>query len=482
MQLTDPSFLFFIMPLLLVVSFAGFGVRMAVLIPVSLFFYACGSPEYFVLFIAAVIANTALAYLISALRKSEETKPFSLCALALGIAANLGILFYYKYVDFFMMNMNTVFGTSFRARELLLPLGISFMTFKAISLLVDVYKGTVELSRNPAYPILYFSFFGQIISGPIARYNEFYQERLSDDHSEAGISGTLKRLADGGYLFLRGFCKKTLIANLLLPLADEVFSLPKGDGGASIFWLGSIAFSLQLYYDFSGYSDMAIGIGRMFGIHCEDNFNYPYASKSVSEFWRRWHISLGRWFKDYVYLPLGGSRVSQARLFLNLFTVWLLTGLWHGDNWTFIVWGLVNFCGVYLEKLLRRKGEHKSSVIEILSRVPVLVFFNLQWVIFNSKDLASAITFILRMFGIGKGGFADARASVLLGEYWPVLLAAAILAFPVIPKIKEKLDKRNDGVSSVIYAALGFALCAASVLGFAILVSGENNPFLYGNF
>lgn len=477
MQFTDPSFLLFIMPFLLIVSLMSFGIRMAVLIPVSLFFYACGSPEYFILFVATVLGNTVLAYLIEAARGREGAKnPAGLCLLVIGITANLGALFYYKYFDFFAANINTVFGTSLKAKELLLPLGISFMTFKAISLLVDVYKSTAKLSKNPAYPILYFSFFGQIISGPIARYNEFYRAKLSEDHDD----NALKRLSDGAYLFLRGFCKKTMIANLLLPLADEVFS--DAGGSISLFWLGSIAFSLQLYYDFSGYSDMAIGIGRMFGIHCEDNFLYPYSSKSVSEFWRRWHISLGRWFKDYVYLPLGGSRVSQARLFMNLFAVWLLTGLWHGDNWTFIVWGLVNFAAVYVEKLIHKKDEHRSGIMNILSRIPVLLFFNFQWVIFNSADLKSAVEFVLRMFGIGASGIIDERAGVLFGEYWLVLLAACVFAFPVIPKIKEKLDKRNDGIAALVYGAMGLALCAVSIMGFAVLVSGESNPFLYGNF
>lgn len=256
---------------------------------------------------------------------------------------NVGILFYYKYYDFTIENINQVFHTEFGAKNLLLPMGNSFFVFKSISLLVDVYKGTVQLEKNPVCSALYLSFFGQIVSGPICRYNDFYQNWKAD-----GLAG----FSEGGYRFVRGFIKKVLIANMLSPVANEIFNMDMMQTSAPLLWLGAICYSLQLYYDFSGYSDMAIGIGQVYGIHCMENFNYPYATKFVSEFWRRWHISLGAWFKDYIYIPLGGSRVGiKTRLFFNLLVVWIATGIWHGANWTFIFWGLAYFLAIAFEKV-----------------------------------------------------------------------------------------------------------------------------------
>ncbi|MBR3642703.1 MAG: MBOAT family protein, partial [Parasporobacterium sp.] len=304
--------------------------KLYALLALSLFFYACGSPRYFLLFFLLVFCNVIIAYLISYIGKKgrdSSLRIFGRVCLVMGILINLSVLFYYKYYDFTVTSINTIAGTAFNTQKLMLPLGISFFTFKAISLLSDVYHGKCELGKDPGKAALYLSFYGQIISGPISKYDEFFLGY--DESGKAGIRDWFS--GDGSRLFLRGFCKKIIFANVLGLIVAEVFATEFKMTSSALLWLGSIAYSLQLYYDFSGYSDMAIGVGKMAGINCNENFNYPYCAASISEFWRRWHISLGNWFKDYVYFPLGGSRVkTKRRLYLNLLAVWLLTGIWHG--------------------------------------------------------------------------------------------------------------------------------------------------------
>ena len=319
MSTTDMLFLLVFLPVSLLACIMSAKLQKYILLIISLFFYACGSVKYFTLFIGLLLVNIVLGYIIQICNKDNKiVKIVKGFVLAVGILINSGLLFYYKYYDFAVVNVNEIFGVSIQTKNLLLPLGISFFTFKAISMLVDIYRGKVQLSKNPCYAALYLSFYGQIVSGPIARYGEFY-----DNYTEEYLSkNKFERFSDGSYLFVKGFCKKILIANVLSPVVVEIFSMNMDYTSAGLLWLGSIAFSMQLYYDFSGYSDMAIGLGNMYGIKCNANFNYPYCTKSISEFWRRWHISLGTWFKEYIYFPMGGSRVkSKIRLFFNLLVI-----------------------------------------------------------------------------------------------------------------------------------------------------------------
>ena len=312
MATTDVVFVFIFLPVSLLTLAFRPNLQKYVLLLLSLFYYACGSPKYFVLLLGMLVLNVGLAYIIGMMKEKGWEKRWSLLALVAGIGLNTGVLFYYKYFDFVTVGINQVFGTTIGARELLLPMGISFFTFKAISLLIDVYRGTVILKKNPVYGALYLSFFGQIVSGPICRYHEFYEKTKGKSNKKA----VWDMFSDGGYLFVKGFIKKVLFANILSLIVVEIFAMDLEQTSAPLLWLGAISYSLQLYYDFSGYSDMAIGIGQMFGISCPKNFDYPYITKSISEFWRRWHITLGAWFRDYIYIPLGGSRVnSRARLY-----------------------------------------------------------------------------------------------------------------------------------------------------------------------
>ena len=476
MTMTDITFILIFLPIALLTLTFKPHCQKYVLLFLSLFYYACGSPEYFVLLLTMLIINVALAYVI---QKNAGGGVFSYLLLIIGILLNVGTLFYYKYYDFTIEGVNQVLGTAFAAKDLLLPLGISFFSFKSISLLTDVYKGTVILEKNPIYGALYLSFFGQIVSGPICRYNDFYKN--TDFNESANTAWNL--FTDGGYLFVKGFIKKVLLANILSQVSTEVFSLDLVETSSPLLWLGSICYSLQLFYDFSGYSDMAVGIGNMFGMSCPKNFDYPYMTRSVSEFWRRWHITLGAWFRDYVYIPLGGSRVdSRVRLYFNLLVVWLLTGIWHGANWTFIFWGFSYFTAISFEKTFHLPTRLKQGWSKGIYRVLVLLFINFQWVIFNSSDLHAGLSYIKHML-IGYGyEVANVRTVVLLREYGVIILAALVLATPAIPYLKRffasKGSKAARGAECVTAVLMGILF----IFALSSVIAGQNNPFMYGNF
>lgn len=480
MSTTDMSFLFAFLPLSLCACLAGAKVQKYILLIFSLFFYACGSPKYFILFIGMVIVNIGLSYIIQACNKRKKVFEVGrIISLIVGILLNVGVLFYYKYFDFAITNINSVFGMNFATKNLLLPLGISFFTFKAISLLVDVYKGKVVLKGNPCYAALYLSFFGQVVSGPISRYGEFYEKY--DD--ESLNNNKFERFSEGSYLFVKGFCKKVLIANVLSPVVVEIFSMEMRDTSAALLWLGSIAFSMQLYYDFSGYSDMAIGIGKMYGINCNENFNHPYCTRSISEFWRRWHISLGTWFKEYIYFPMGGSRVkSKIRLFFNLLVVWLCTGIWHGASWAFVFWGLAYFVVIAIEKATKMPERLKSNLAKIIYRVFCLMFINFQWVIFNSVSLKTGLNYIKHMFVSAGNELANIRTVVLLQQYGIFIVVAIIFSAPVISKIKELTEKKIKKFRFVVGAVEAIVLMLLFICAMSFVIAGQNNPFLYGNF
>lgn len=441
-----------------------------ILLFLSIVFYALGSIQYVGLFIASI----AITVLIGRLISRTEKKPVKMVLLIFGILINLGILVFYKYSDFIGIKLNNILSTEYQVKGLLLPLGISFYTFKAISYLVDVYTKKAELEANPIHDALYMSFFAQIQSGPLNRYNDM--KHIDKD-------GMYKLFVDGVYRFIIGFNKKIIIANILSNITSEVFSTSTDSLSTSYAWLGSICFSLQLFFDFSGYSDMAIGISAMFGYKCRENFNYPYITESVSKFWRRWHISLSEWFRDYVYIPLGGSKTkAKWRVYFNLLVVWVLTGLWHGASGKYILWGLGYFVAIAFERLTNIPDRFKTRAGKVIYRLFSLIYINFLWVIFNAESSLYALRFIKCMLFIcPKNVLYDRRALFLIREYWSVILIAIVLCIPIVPKIEEVVKKHK--ATSIIYEIIKtIVILGAFYISVSFVVAGQNNPFAYANF
>ena len=478
MSMTSMLFLFLFLPAALAVYYLTPGrAKEVVLLAVSIAFYAFGCPEYIFLFIAAIAVTVVLGRLMNRAKTKTEKRTF----LILGILLNAGLLIYYKYTDFALTTWGRITQTEIRLKNLALPLGISFFTFKAISYLADVYKGTAKLAKNPLRDALYLSFFPQIQSGPLSRYNDL-NTRDPKQEPKCDPRRDPKLFADGVFRFLAGFCKKVLIADVLSKVTAEIFVAPPESSSMLYAWLGAVCFSLQLFFDFAGYSDMAIGISNMFGWRCPENFNYPYMTESVSKFWRRWHITLGAWFRDYVYIPLGGSRTkSGSRVYFNLLVVWLLTGIWHGAAWNFVVWGLGYFAVIAFERLTNLPRRLRSKWGRVIYRILTLLFINFQWVLFNAKDLTSGLRYIKQMIIPSPNALAHARALFLLKDYGFFILAAIILCFPLIPWIHQKLKSRKTA-RTVFEAALALVLLAGFAWSVSLVVAGLNNPFAYANF
>ena len=469
MLFSSTVFLFVFLPAVLLGYYIlpGQKLRNLFLLAASLFFYAWGEPVYVFLMLFSIAANFLLGLWIH--RSGKARGP-----LVLAVVLNLGILFFFKYLDFTIENLNALFGTSLAPVGLSLPIGISFFTFQALSYCIDVFRGTAEVQRNVLDLGLYISFFPQLIAGPIVRYNSVAQQIRSRKTDPELFRQGVER-------FILGFAKKVLLANNLSIVAERAFQLGgAGELTAALAWMGSLSYSLQIYFDFSGYSDMAIGLGRMFGFRFEENFNYPYISRSVSEFWKRWHISLGRWFRDYIYFPLGGSRVSRGKLLRNLFAVWLFTGIWHGAAWQFIVWGLGYGVLVAFEKLSGLPGRLRSSFARGLYMVFTLLVVNAGWVLFGAQDLSAGLYQLGAMLGIGTAGSAD-LALFLLRENWLCLLLGLLFSTPLISDALRRLwAGREDQPLWAIGKALGFLLLLT--LSVSYLAMGAHNPFIYFNF
>ena len=466
MLFSSISFLYFFLPVVLILYFIVPKVlKNSVLLISGLVFYAWGEPRYCVIMIISILVGYVFGLLIEKFRGKKLSKVF----MILSVCTDLGLLLYFKYVDFFIDNFNNVTGLSVPLLKIALPIGISFYTFQILSYTVDVYRGDVPAQKNPITLGAYITMFPQLIAGPIVRYSDVEKELRERKH-------TLQKTYEGIIRFSVGFGKKILIANALGELCDNFKNTDEKT--VLFYWLYAIAFSLHIYFDFSGYSDMAIGLGRIFGFTFMENFNYPYISKSVTEFWRRWHMSLGQWFRDYVYIPLGGNRVSLLKHLRNIFVVWFLTGFWHGADWNFIVWGLYFAVLLTIEKLWLGKYLMKSKV---LSRIYVLFLIVISFVIFNAAGMGEAIQYIGGMFGIGTAGFAGAEWLYNLKSYALMFVIASIGATPapklLIAKIKE--TKAGDialSVLSPVFAVVIIILCTA------YLVDGSFNPFLYFRF
>ena len=427
------------------------------LLILSLIFYSWGEPRYFLLMIASIFVD----YFISInIEKNNKNKKIKILLLAISIIFNVGILFFFKYINFFIENINSIFNMSLNNVKITLPLGISFYTFQTMSYTIDVFLGKVKAEKNIINFGAFVCLFPQLIAGPIVKYIDISKELKNRDIN-------LDEIQEGIRLFILGLGSKVLIANNIGSLWNEVETMGFNNISTILAWMGIIAFSLQIYFDFNGYSLMAIGLGKILGFNFPNNFNYPYESRSITEFWRRWHITLGQWFKQYVYIPLGGNRLGRARTYFNLFIVWFLTGFWHGASYNFILWGLYFFISICMEKngLLNLLNKHK-----LISHIYTIFFILVGWVLFAVIDLNQIINFFKKMFIFNAGN----EWIYYLRNYIITYTIAIIFSTSFLKKIYNKFVKNNI-VDTII-------LITIFLLSIAYLVDSSYNPFLYFRF
>ena len=465
MLFSSIPFLYYFLPLVLAVYFltpARF--RNAVLLLASLIFYAWGEPKYVLLMLASILSGYGFGLLQERYRGQKGAK--LVCGLS--VAVSLSFLLYFKYADFFLENFNAATGLGVPLLRIALPIGISFYTFQTISYTVDVYRGE-PAQKNLIHLAAYVAMFPQLIAGPIVRYSDIAQQLEHRSHSTA-------LAAEGVRRFLIGLGKKILIANQL----GELCSVFRASDEKSVlfYWLYAVAFALHIYFDFSGYSDMAIGLGKVFGFHFLENFNYPYISASITEFWRRWHMSLGTWFRDYVYIPLGGNRVGRARQLLNILVVWMLTGFWHGAAWNFVVWGLMFAVLLIMEKLWLLKPLSKCRP---LAHLYVVFFVVISFVIFNAENMGQALSDIGGLFGAGGIPLVSAEAVYCLRSFALVLILAVFGATPLLRNGLVRLSQYPTA-GKVLNALEPFTLFILLLVMTGYLVDGSFNPFLYFRF
>ena len=467
MLFSSVSFLYYFLPITLVLYFVSKDkYKNITLLLASLFFYFYGEPKYTVLMLISAFS----AYIHGILIEKFREKGYSKLFLVSGLVVSLGILIVFKYMDFIIKNINYISNSNIKLLRLVLPIGISFYTFQGLSYIVDVYKKDAKVCRSFVDFATYVCLFPQLIAGPIVRYTTIEDELKNRTHS-------FDKFAYGVNRFVVGLAKKVILANNLGMLVDIMTK--SNEKSVLSYWTVAIFFSLQIYYDFSGYSDMAIGLGRMFGFDFLENFNYPFISKSIKEFWRRWHISLSSFFRDYVYIPLGGNRVSRGRWIFNLLIVWSLTGLWHGDSWNFILWGLYFALLLIIENLFLQN---------ILSKLPALIqhiyakfFIIISFVIFNNENIKDLWSSLYNMFNFRGLDLYNDFSTYYLKSYTVLLIVSMIGATPILKNIIQKINKNVTGqkVISTINPILNIVLL---VVVTAYLIDGSFNPFLYFRF
>ena len=466
MLFSSIPFLYYFLPLTLLCYFlAPRRAKNAVLLLFSLVFYAWGEPKYVLFMVASILQGYLFGRLVEKYRNyPRRSKLF----LTVSVLFSLLLLGYCKYADFFIRSFNAVTGLSVPLLRVALPIGISFYTFQILSYVVDVYRGTVAAQRNLIDLGTYIAMFPQLIAGPIVRYADI-EPQLKERRS------TPDMIAAGAQRFVLGLAKKVLVANVLYQLITVYKSTTQPSVLYS--WMYAAAYMLHIYFDFSGYSDMAIGLGKIFGFHFAENFNYPYISRSATEFWRRWHMSLGSWFRDYVYIPMGGNRVAPARRYFNILVVWILTGLWHGADWNFVLWGLFFAVFLIMEKGFLLKPLQK---LPVLSHLYTLLLVAVSFVIFDSAGLSEAATHLGRMFGAGGIPLVTGEALYYLGSYAVTFVIAIIGATPFPTRMAKQFSEGKGGRALSILAPAALVLVLAVVT--AYLVDGSFNPFLYFRF
>ena len=461
-------FLYYFLPAVILLYFVVPGrAKNVVLLLASLVFYAWGELRYTLLMLVMITQGYILGRLIDSKRR------WSKLFLTISVVISLGVLGYFKYAGFFLESFAAVTGIAVPVLKVTLPIGISFYTFQVISYVIDVYRGTVAAQKSYIDMAMYISMFPQLIAGPIVRYSDIEGQLRTREHSAQKAALGIRR-------FIIGLSKKVLIANQLGELIDAYGSA--SEPSVLFVWLYAVACTLQIYFDFSGYSDMAIGLGKIFGFDFPENFNYPYISKSITEFWRRWHISLGTWFRDYVYIPLGGNRVKKWRWFLNILIVWALTGLWHGAAWNFVVWGLYMAFFLILEKLFLLPLLKKSRV---LGHVYTMLLVLISFVIFSAADMADAGNVIAKMFGAGGLAAVSGESLYYLRSHAVTLLIAVFGSLPVVRNLFAGLERKmpeNKAVNVIYTVGEPLILAALLILVTGYLVDGSFNPFLYFRF
>lgn len=436
-----------------------------VLLLASLFFYSWGGVSYLKILIVSIIINYIFGILIDDVRSNIKLRKIF---LRLGIILNLALLFYYKYYDFTIENINEIFNTNYSIKNIVLPIGISFFTFQGMSYIIDIYRNDGKVNKNPFSVALYISLFPQLVGGPIIKYKTIDDQIRNRKESLEFFSYGINR-------FVIGLAKKVIIADILAGMADNIFNLYYSGIDMPTAWIGAICYTFQIYYDFSGYSDMAIGLGYMFGFEFMENFNYPYISKSITEFWRRWHISLSTWFKEYLYIPLGGNR--RGNIYFNLFVVFLVTGIWHGAAWTFILWGLWHGFFILIERAIRNK-EWYINVPRTIKYIVTMLIVILGWVLFRADNLEQAIGFIKTMFGFSKAIDITFEYSYFINKklvFWIVISILGAVPFANNNLKKYKKSKNFEVLSTIIISLL-------FIISIIFVVNSTYSPFIYFQF
>lgn len=461
------SFIYYFLAAVLLIYFiVPFKFKNLVLLLASLFFYFYGEPIYTILMLATTLSSYIHGLLIDKFRGKVWSKVF----LWSSVITSVGVLGFFKYSDFFISNVNSIFKSDIGLLGIALPIGISFYTFQTLSYTIDVYRGEAKVQKNFIRLATYVSLFPQLIAGPIVRYTTVEAELSERKHS-------FENFSYGATRFIIGLSKKVLIADTLGTLARTLYALE--NPSVVSYWVYAIAISLQLYFDFSGYSDMAIGLGRIFGFHFLENFNYPFISKSIAEFWRRWHMSLGTWFRDYVYIPLGGNRVPKLRWLFNTLVVWFLTGFWHGADWTFIVWGLYFAFFLMAEKFALNK--FFAKIPRVFSHIYVTIVILVSFVVFSANGIGGAIADIGSMFGAGGLPLCSKETAYYLASFAVVLIVAIIGATPLVKSVVLKIKSTKTG-NLVCNVLEPIFVVAMLLIVTAYFVDGSFSPFLYFRF
>ena len=470
MLFSSITFLFIFLPVTLALYFiVPHTFRNIIMLIASLIFYAWGEPVYIILMLLSILLN----YICGLDIYHKEGDPQKARrSLIFAVVCNLLLLGFFKYYGFVLDSLNAVLPVDIPYRELPLPIGISFYTFQALSYIIDVYRKEVRPQKNILYFAMYISMFPQLIAGPIVRYIDI-EEQLKNR------TVTMRKFGQGAEYFIIGLAKKVILANSVGQVFDQISGLQMGSFSVLTAWVGCVSFAFQIYFDFSGYSDMAVGLGKMFGFEFRRNFDYPYTSSSITEFWRRWHISLSTWFREYVYIPLGGNRCTQSRQIMNLLVVWMLTGLWHGSAWNFLFWGLYYGLLLVLEKFVW--GKALERLPDVVRHIYSIVLVLIGWVFFFSPSLGYAVRYLSAMFGAGASAFIDKQALYFILTHW-LLYAVAVLGSSAAG---YSLIRRFVGVfdnNRAKKTAAGMVYIGMFLISIAYLVTESFNPFLYFRF
>ncbi|ABR48143.1 membrane bound O-acyl transferase, MBOAT family protein [Alkaliphilus metalliredigens QYMF] len=461
-------FTFAFLPVTVVLYYSlGKNFKNIVLLTASLFFYAWGEPVYVVLMCSSILMNYCIGRLIGEGDVSRQKKKLY---LIISLVLNLGCLAYFKYFGMIISTISSIGGWNLNVSTPALPIGISFYTFQILSYVIDVYREKIKPQKSLILCAVYITMFPQLVAGPIVNYVDI-ESQLTDRRM------TFNKFYSGMQRFLCGLAKKVLLANNIGLLWSEVKAMPSIEISVFMAWAGIIAFTLQIYFDFSGYSDMAIGLGKMFGFRFKENFQYPYISQSITEFWRRWHISLGSWFREYVYIPLDGSRVGKKKMIRNLFIVWFITGLWHGASWNFVLWGLYFGTLLLIEKLFLQKS--MTGWPKAVRHVYLLLFVVIGWVFFEFTNLNDVLNFLRLMFGIGGNEFIDNQGIVKLKAYAFLYIVCIIATTPWPKKLVLLFEKTH---SSFYRVAVNLYYCGLILMSTAYMVGSTFNPFIYFRF